>query len=103
MPRKLDTISIKDKRLDRRVKLTDNDRVEIQKLKGRMTQSAAAKMYNVSRRIIQFIWFPEQLEENKRARKLRGGSKQYYNKEKHRKAMKEHREYKKKLFMEGLI
>ena len=95
--------TIANKSLDRRVKLSDEQREEIKVLKGKMTQSATAKIYGVSRRLIQFIWFPEQHEENKKRRAERGGSKQYYNKEKHRKDMQEHRAYKKQLKEKGLI
>ena len=103
MPRKSDLLTIANKSLDRRVKLSDEQREEIKELKGRMTQSSAAKMYGVSRRTIQFIWFPEQLVENKKRWAERGGSKQYYDKKKHAADMREHRNYKKQLHKEGLI
>jgi IS30 family transposase len=104
MPRKSDLLTIKNKKLDRRVKLTDDQREEIKDLKdGILSQRSVATMYNVSRRTIQFIWFPEQLEENKRRRAERGGSAQYYDRKKHAEAMKEHRNYKKELYSKGLI
>ena len=93
----------RDKRFDRRIKLSDEQKEEIKKLKGTITQTACAKMYDVSRRTIQFIWFPEQLEENKKRRAERGGSKQYYDKEKHNEAMRNLRAYKKGLKEKGLI
>lgn len=71
--------------------------------KGKLSQRAAAELFGVSRRTIQFIWFPEQLEENKKRRAERGGSKQYYDREKHNASMREHREYKKDLYKKGLI
>jgi DNA-binding XRE family transcriptional regulator len=95
--------SIKNKELDRRVKLSDLQKEEILKLKSKVTQISLAKAYGVSRRTIQFIWFPEQLEENKKRRAERGGSKQYYEREKHNLAMKEHRAYKRELTKKGLI
>jgi hypothetical protein len=95
--------SIKDKDLDRRVKLSDQEKEDILALKSTVTQISVARAYNVSRRTIQFIWFPEQLEENKKRRAERGGSKQYYDKEKHNLAMKEHRAYKRDLVKKGLI
>jgi hypothetical protein len=103
MPRKSDSLTIKNKSLDRRVKLTEADREAIKELKEKMTQVEVGKMYGVDRRTISFIWFPEKLVENKKRRQERGGSKQYYDREKHNFAMREHREYKKKLFSEGLI
>ena len=103
MPRKK-PLTIKNKKLDRRVKLTDKQREEIKLLKGTgISQNQVAIQYGVSRRLIQFIWNPEQLEENKKRREERGGSKQYYDKEKHREVMREHRAYKKQLKKKGLI
>lgn len=103
MPRKSDTTAINNKTLDRRVKLTEEDKQELIKLKEKVSQREAAKMYGVSRRTVQFIWFPEKLEENKKRRAERGGSKQYYDREKHNEAMREHRAYKKELKEKGLI
>lgn len=94
---------MKIKGLDRRVKLSDSQKEEILNLKETATQVEVAKAYSVSRRMIQFIWYPEKLEENKKRRAERGGSKQYYDKDKHRVSMKEHRAYKKNLKNEGLI
>ena len=96
-------IPIKNKDLDRRIKLSDLQKEEILDLKNKATQISVAKAYGVSRRTIQFIWFPEQLEENKQRRAERGGSKQYYDKDKHNLSMKEHRAYKKELKEKGLI
>lgn len=104
MPRKSDLLTINNKSLDRRVKLSDSQREEIKELKGGMlSQRTVAKMYNVDRRTIQFIWFPERLEQNKLKRAERGGSKIYYDRQKHNKAMREHRTYKKELHIKGLI
>lgn len=103
MPSKTDSISISNKKLDKRVKLTDLQREEIKQLKGTATQSSVAELYGVSRRTIQFIWFPEKLEENRKRRAERGGSKIYYDKEKHAASMRKHRKYKKELHQKGLI
>jgi len=53
-----------------------------------------AKMFKVNKRTIQFILFPERRKRNLELRKERGGSKQYYDKDKHKEAMKDHRRYK---------
>jgi hypothetical protein len=45
-------------------------------------------MFNVSRRLIQFILHPSKHQANLEARKERGGSKIYYKREKHTKAIK---------------
>ena len=103
MPRKSDKIPIDNKSLDRRVKLSEEERLELIELKEKVSQREAARIFNISRRSVQFIWYPEKLEENKLRRKERGGWKQYQDKESHRKSMQEHREYKKQLFKEGLI
>jgi transposase len=103
MPRKSDIISINNKKLDRRVKLTDTQREEIKANRDGLSQRKLAKIYGVSRRTIQFILHPEKLEQNLQRRAERGGTKQYYDKEKQRKYMKAHRDYKKKLYLEGKI
>ena len=56
-----------------------------------------AKDFKVSKRLIQFILFPERQEKNLQDRKERGGTTIYYVKEKHTKATKEHRDYKKQI------
>jgi len=101
MARKTKTIS--NKKLDRRVKLTEEERAKIIKLKEKISQRECARLFSVSRRTIQFIWFPEKLIENKKRRAERGGSKQYYDREKHNESMREHRKYKKGLIEKGLI
>lgn len=97
------TVTINNKNLDRRVKLTEEDRANLIELKQKVSQREAARMFGVSRRTVQFIWFPEKLEENKKRRAERGGSKQYYDRKKHNKVMQEHRAYKKELKQKGLI
>ena len=89
---------------DRRVKLTPEDKLEIQKVykEGLFSQRELAKMYKVSRRSIQFAIDPKKLEENKKRRAERGGSKIYYNREANTKSMSEHREYKNKLLKSGI-
>jgi len=103
MPYKAEKMTIKDKKFDRRVKLTDEQKIEIKENKHDLSQRALARMYDVSRRTITFILDPEKLVENKKRRAERGGSKQYYDKEKHRVSMKEHRQYKQVLYKAGLL
>jgi hypothetical protein len=91
------------KKNDRRIKLTDEQKDEIKSLGDNHSQRELARMYGVSRRLIQFIIYPEKLEENKKRRAERGGSAVYYDKEKHRQSMKEHRDYKKSLIEKGEI
>lgn len=105
MPRKSDSKPIENEKLDRRVKLTSEDKenIKLTAETGNYSQRQIASMFGVSRRTIQFILDPEKLEENKKRRKERGGWKQYYDKEKHSQSMKEHREYKKELNKKGLL
>lgn len=83
---------------DKRVKLTQSDKIEIVKLH---TEGIAIRQlsrdFNVSRRTIQFILFPERLEAVKQHRTDIGGSMHYYDKDKQRVYMKTHRDHKKAL------
>lgn len=103
MPVKVDKINLPDK-LDRRIKLTTADKEEI-KFQYSCGQSinGLARLYNVNKRSIQFILFPERHEQNLADRKLNGGSKKYYNREKHSASIKNLREYKRDLLKKGLI
>lgn len=103
MPRISDSISINNKSLDRRYKLTDEQRVEIFENKQGLSQRKLAKLYGVSRRLITFVMFPERYELNRQQRKEAGSGQKYYDKEKHRVAIKEHRDYKKELYKKDLI
>lgn len=89
---------------DRRVKLTDAQKKEIYykyNVVGSFSQRELSRLYGVSRRLIQFIIDPSKHEQNKLRREERGGSKIYYDKESHRKAIKETRAYKKQLLEKG--
>lgn len=58
--------------------------------------TSIAKRFNVNKRSIQFLLFPERKNKNLKDREKRGGWKQYYSKEKHRGDIKDHRNYKSK-------
>jgi hypothetical protein len=105
MPFKSEKILIVKTQFDRRVKLTDEDKVLIKKIseEENLSQRALARQFNVSRRLIQYILDPEKLAENIKQRKERGGSKQYYDKDRHREYMKDHRRYKQDLYTKGEI
>lgn len=90
---------------DRRVKLTSTQKEEIvykYNVVGNYSQRSLALEYGVSRRTIQFILNPDKLVENKKRREERGGSKIYYNKEKHTEAVRNLREYKRELEESGV-
>jgi hypothetical protein len=103
MPYKSAKIKIEGGQYDRRVKLTPEQKSEIHKNVLGLSQRELARIWNVSRRTIQFILHPEKLEENKKRRAERGGWKQYYDSDLWAETMKEHRRYKQKLKVEGKI
>ena len=100
MPQKVDKIAINNEALDRRVKLTQSDKYEIVRLYGTgdYSQRKLANLYKVSRRTIQFIIDPNKHIENLKRRAEKGGSKQYYDREKQTQSIREHRKYKNELF-----
>jgi len=92
--------------LDRRVKLTKSQKDEIYliyNLYNAYSQGELAKMYGVSKRLIQFIVDPDKLKRNYQKRVENGGSKQYYNKDKHTLQIREHRRYKQELYIRGKL
>jgi len=105
MPFKSEKIIIAKTSFDKRVKLTDDDKKLILKLRTEenLSQRLLARQFNVSRRLIQYVLDPEKLAENIRQRNERGGSKQYYDRDKHREYMKDHRRYKQDLYNKGEI
>lgn len=92
MPYKFETEKIKLKpEQDRRVKILPEQRKEVKLLfKAGMAIRAIARKYEVDHRSIQFILFPERLE----ASRVNRDWKNYYDKEKHTKSIREHRRYK---------
>lgn len=105
MPYKSDKIAINNEKLDKRVKLSKEQKEEIFNLfqTGNYTQTSLAKMYGVSRRTISFIVNPESLEVARQQYKERRKDGRYYDKEKHKKAISIHRKHKYKLFNDGKI
>lgn len=98
MPYKTDKLAINDPHLDRRVKLLPFEKEEIKALyKQGASMRSLARSYKVDRRTIDFILHPERHKRNLELRADRGGSKVYYNREKHAAAMQRHRKYKRKI------
>ena len=80
---------------DRRIKIPKTEHTNIKLLhKNGMAIRAIARLYNVNKRLIQFILFPDRNKINLQHREERGGSKQYYDKDKWRVVHREHRRYK---------
>ena len=104
MPYKSEKIRLPES-CDRRIKLTKEQKFEICLLRSTtdISQRKLAEIFGVSRRTIQFTINPEKLIENKLRREERGGWEQYYDPEKHREYMKDHRRYKHQLFKKGLL
>lgn len=105
MPFKSQKIKIEKTKHDRRIKLTNDDKELIKWLRDeeQISYNKLALQFKVSKRTIQFVCCPEKLEENKKRRQERGGTKIYYDKEKHRQSMKEYRDYKQSLYIKGEI
>lgn len=83
---------------DRRIKIPKTEHTYIiNRHKQGEAIRAIARDYGVDKRLIQFIIYPERQVLNKLYRARRGGSKIYYNKDKWRETMREHRAYKLKL------
>jgi len=83
--------------LDRRVKLDDSDRREIVSLhKSGMAIREIARRFEkmCSRRLIQYTIYPERLELVREQFRERRKDGRYYNKDKQRVAVKNHRRYK---------
>jgi len=89
------------KGFDRRVKLTDSEREEIKRLhKEGNTIRGIARLFEkkCSRRLIQYIIYPERLEAVYRRQQENKNWLKYYDKDKRREYMKGHREYKALVF-----
>ena len=95
MPYVTDTQSLQSPFLKRSVKLLPCQKEMIcYWSKQGYSQRRLAKMFHVSRRLITFVLDPKKLAKNKERREERGGTMQYYDKDKHKAYMKEHRTYK---------
>jgi hypothetical protein len=105
MPRISDKLSINNEKLDRRVKLTADDKELVKWLRQeeQISYQKLANRFGVSKRLIIFICKPESKAKDLENRAKRGGSKIYYDRESHNASMKDHRDYKKELFSQGLI
>jgi hypothetical protein len=105
VPRKSDTVAINNEKLDRRVKLTAQDKELVKWLREEeeISYQKLADRFGVSKRLIIFICKPESKIKDLENRAKRGCSKIYYNRESHNASVKDHRDYKKELFQQGLI
>jgi ribosome-binding protein aMBF1 (putative translation factor) len=106
MPYKSEKIKIEGTTLDRRRKLTEDQKEYIRWLREEegLSQRKLAAMFGVSRRLITFILDPEKEKRSKeRGKQLRKEGRYRYTKEQWADVMKEHRHYKEKLHKDGFI
>lgn len=106
MPYKSEKIKIAGTSLDRRRKLTEDQKEYIRWLREeeKLSQRQLAAMFGVSRRLITFILDPDKEKRNKaRAKQLRAEGRYKYAKEEWAETMREHRHYKEKLHKDGKI
>lgn len=92
--------TLKSVKKDRRVKLTDEDKQDIKNKynSGLYSIRGLAREYKVDKRNIQFLLFPERLEQAKRTLQARGGWRVYYNRLEHNEAVKQTRRHRHKIF-----
>jgi hypothetical protein len=105
MPYKSERIKL-SREQDRRVKLSDEQKDEIRHKYelGIFSQRALAREYNVSRRLISFILFPEKAEVAAQQLKERKADGRYKpSKEEWAATQREHRRYKQELYKAGKL
>ena len=105
MPRKSDSIPINNKTLDKRVKVSDDTKELIQWLheEEKVSMRKLAIQFSVDRKTIANIIYPERYQKQLQENKKNKVHLKYYDKEKHREYMKEHRDHKKELYNQKLI
>ena len=98
MSKKLDKFTLHDPFLDRRIKMLPCQKENVIRMFNRGASiNSISRMYKVNKRLIQFIIYPERQSECLKRRQERGGTKMYYDKEKHNAATKEYRKHKKEI------
>lgn len=103
MPYKCEKIRL-SREQDRRIKLTDEQRDEIRHKysTGLYSQRSLANEYGVSRRLITFVLDPNKYEHSRELLKERRKDGRYKpTKEEHKMIMREHRAYKRELYLKG--
>ena len=84
MPYKSEKIKIANTKFDRRIKLTELQRADIRSNFGGLSMRKLALMYNVDRKTIAYIMYPERYEKSLKDSKERNAGGKYYSKEKQR-------------------
>ena len=99
MPYKSEKIKIEGTQYDKRVKLSPEQRAEIIEAGAGYGINKLAREYNVSKRLIQFILYPERIK----AMRVNRDWRKYADREKLTIATRGLRQKKQKLFLEGKI
>ena len=91
--------------LKKSAKLSLDDKEEMKRIYklGDISYKALGEQFGVSKSMAIYAVNPERQKRNYALRVARGGSKQYYDKDKHRETMKKHRRHKQKLKLEGKL
>lgn len=106
MPYKSEKINISGTSYDRRRKLSEDQKEYIRWLheEEHVSKHKLAEMFNVSRRTIQFTIDNDKYEHNRENFKKRRADGRYkQSKEEWAQTIREHRQYKHKLYVEGKI
>jgi len=86
---------------DKRVKLSLEEKEEIKRLYGTISQRKLASMFGVSRALIRWYGDPEKHKQNLLRRAERGGSMIYYDHDKQIESSKKTRKKRQKLYSKG--
>ncbi len=70
---------------------------------GDVSYRGLGELFGVSKSMAIYAVNPDRQKKNYALRVARGGSKQYYDKDKHTKAVREHRRYKQGLHLAGKL
>lgn len=90
MPQK--TIKYPNVSLDGRVKITKEEYPHIKQAYSELQSTRkVAALFNISRRLVQFIVYPERYEKMKHEQRINQTTKKYYTTEKRREEMRKYR------------
>ena len=105
MPRISEKARVEGTQFDRRVKLKNDQKAEIRWIREeeQLSYSKIAKKFGVSKRLIIFICKPEKMLKCKEQFKERRKDRRYYDRESHKKAIKDLRDWKEELYKQGKI
>lgn len=105
MPFKSEKLLIVFTEHDRRIKITDEIRESIIKeyATGKTSHRKLAAKYGVSKTTIENVLNPDKYQKQLKRYKAENHSAKYYNKDKWKDYIKQHRRYKQSLYKKGII